>query len=246
MRVLFLLILAWHGFMADWVHANDALDSVPYVPLAKGKPYIHVVHDGRSIKVQRIQKPDYELHGYFARSVHECPPYCLQPVSPYPGVRLVGEMELFEFMETDLRKGSGLLVDTRSAAWFDKGTIPGSINLPFTAFHSSNGYAQTKALLARLGVYPRPEPDWLDHLLQYVSLGQGEPYNAKWNFEQAKKLVLWCNGPACGQSPQAIRYLAAMGYPIDKLGYYRGGMQMWQFWGLATVVSGGAGNDGGR
>jgi hypothetical protein len=52
----------------------------------------------------------------------------------------------------------------------------------------------------------------------------------------AKDLVLWCNGPACGQSPRAIRGLLDVGYPGEKISYYRGGMQMWQLWGLTTVV----------
>jgi len=50
--------------------------------------------------------------------------------------------------------------------------------------------------------------------------------------------VLWCNGPACGQSPRAIRGLLKVGYPADRIYYYRGGMQMWQLWGLTTVIPG--------
>ena len=57
-----------------------------------------------------------------------------------------------------------------------------------------------------------------------------------WDFSAAKDLVIWCNGPACGQSPRAIRGLLELGYPGDKISYYRGGMQMWQLWGLTTVV----------
>ena len=30
--------------------------------------------------------------------------------------------------------------------------------------------------------------------------------------------------------------VAGPGYPGDKIKYYRGGMQMWQLWGLTTVV----------
>ena len=59
----------------------------------------------------------------------------------------------------------------------------------------------------------------------------------KWDFTQAKDLVFWCNGPACGQSPRAIQGLLDAGYPPSKLFYFRGGMQMWQLWGLTTVAS---------
>ena len=34
-----------------------------------------------------------------------------------------------------------------------------------------------------------------------------------WDFTAAKDLVVWCNGPACGQSPRAIRGLLDAGYP---------------------------------
>ena len=52
------------------------------------------------------------------------------------------------------------------------------------------------------------------------------------------ELQTYCSpgGPACGQSPRAIRGLLDAGYPGDKIRYYRGGMQMWQLWGLTTVV----------
>ena len=53
---------------------------------------------------------------------------------------------------------------------------------------------------------------------------------------EAKDLVLWCNGPACGQSPRAIHGLIEVGYPPQKLFYYRGGMQLWQLFGLTTAL----------
>jgi rhodanese-related sulfurtransferase len=56
-----------------------------------------------------------------------------------------------------------------------------------------------------------------------------------WNFENAKTLVLYCNGPWCGQSPTNIKQLLSMGYPSYKLKWYRGGMQDWKVLGLTTV-----------
>ena len=57
-----------------------------------------------------------------------------------------------------------------------------------------------------------------------------------WNFGKAKELLLWCNGPWCDQSPRAIRNLLALGYPAEKLRYYRGGMQDWMVLGLTVTV----------
>jgi rhodanese-related sulfurtransferase len=39
--------------------------------------------------------------------------------------------------------------------------------------------------------------------------------------------ILFCNGPQCPQSPDAIRQLLEVGYPPAALAYYRGGMHDW-------------------
>lgn len=39
--------------------------------------------------------------------------------------------------------------------------------------------------------------------------------------------VLFCNGPQCPQSPDALRQLVADGFPAEALAYYRGGMHDW-------------------
>lgn len=56
-----------------------------------------------------------------------------------------------------------------------------------------------------------------------------------WDFTNAKTLVLFCNGPWCEQSPTNIRTLLRMGYPANKLKWYRGGIQSWEQFGLTTV-----------
>jgi hypothetical protein len=39
--------------------------------------------------------------------------------------------------------------------------------------------------------------------------------------------VLFCNGPQCPQSPDALTSLVEVGYPPAALAYYRGGMHDW-------------------
>lgn len=39
--------------------------------------------------------------------------------------------------------------------------------------------------------------------------------------------ILFCNGPQCPQTPDALRTLSEDGYPVDRLAYYRGGMHDW-------------------
>lgn len=39
--------------------------------------------------------------------------------------------------------------------------------------------------------------------------------------------ILFCNGPQCPQTPDALRLLQEDGYPLDRLAYYRGGLHDW-------------------
>lgn len=206
------------------------------VLLYDGKPYLHVIHEGRSIKIQRIQDPGYELKGYFAKTARKCPPFCIQPIAVDPAVRTIGEIELFHFMENDLREGRGVLIDARTPSWHRKGTIPGSVNYPFTLFTQDENASERDAILREFGAKPRQQPGLLEKTMQELGLSDKRYLTDRWDFSEAKTLVLWCNGPACGQSPRAIEGLISAGYPADKIFYYRGGMQMWQLWGLTTVI----------
>jgi len=207
------------------------------IPLYPGKPYIHVMFQGRSIRVQRIQDPDYELKGYYAKTARKCPPYCLQPEHAAPGVETVGEIEVLKFMERDLRDGTGILIDARLPSWFHRGTLPGAVNYPFTLFvDKTDTDPEVARLFKQFGAKPRGELGFIRRKLEAWGLVDPGLVDAHWDFNQAKDLLLFCNGPACGQSPRAIRGLVALGYPASKLHYYRGGMQLWELWGLTTVV----------
>lgn len=208
------------------------------VPLQEGKPYLHVLHDGTSIRVQRIQDPEFELKGYFAKTARKCPPFCIHPITVAPGVQTIGEVELFEFMETQLRDGTGLLIDARTPAWYKKGTIPGATNLPFTDLTPAADDPAWSELLKDFGVLPRKEAGTIDKVLEEWGLVENTLVSEFWDFTTAKDLVLFCNGPACDQSARAIQGLLAVGYPPEKLFYYRGGMQLWELWGLTTVAPG--------
>ncbi|MCB1801610.1 MAG: rhodanese-like domain-containing protein [Gammaproteobacteria bacterium] len=207
-----------------------------FVPLYEGKPYLHVIHEGRSVKVQRVQDPDYELKGYFARTVRKCPPFCIQPATPAAGVATVGEIEVFDFMESNLRDGTGLLIDARTVSWFRKGTIPGSVNYPFTIFSKPLDDPELIETLKQFGAREREEVGAVEKILEDWGWVDNRHMTDRWDFTDAKELVMWCNGPSCGQSPRAIRGLLDAGYPSEKIKYYRGGMQMWQLWGLTTIV----------
>lgn len=175
-----------------------------------------VRHGAKTVTVLRKQDPRATIEPGYALTSRKCPPFCAQPMVVAPGVKTIGEVELIDFMTTSLKTGAGLLVDAREERWHEKGTIPGSINVPFTYFYAEHG--GNDILLA-------------EALERFGAVERG----GRWDFTKAKILALWCNGPWCGQSPMAIRGLLALGYPADKLLYYRGGMQDWLVFGLTIV-----------
>jgi rhodanese-related sulfurtransferase len=175
-----------------------------------------VPHGEQTITIKRNQDTGAMLEFNFARTSRPCPPFCAQPMQAAPGIQTIGEVELVAFMRTHLTEGTGLLIDARTPDWHQRGTIPGSVNIPFTHLNPLQGADDLtlEEALAKLGVTPR---------------------DSGWDFTRAKTIVLWCNGPWCGQSPTAIRGLLSIGYPADKIQYYRGGMQLWRIFGLPVV-----------
>ena len=235
-RAVLTVFILGGAFASQAIADEVAVGGSDFIPLVKDKPYLHVIHQGRSIKVQRVQDPDYELRGYFAKTARKCPPFCIQPVVPSADVDVIAEVELFDFMETELRDGTGVLIDARTPSWHKKGTIPGSLNLPFTQLSKALDDPEMIEALELLGAKERGEVGAWDKLMEDWGWADNPYLTETWDFSQAKNVVVWCNGPACGQSPRAIRGLLSVGYPADKIKYYRGGMQMWQLWGLTTVV----------
>ncbi len=202
--------------------------------------YLEVEHDGKPVRIQRIQDQDNMLNDGFAKTSRKCPPFCIQPMKVAPGVATVGEAEIFRFMERQMKSGKGLLVDARTPSWFEKGTIPGSVNIPFTVFAGSEDEPETIAALEKAGGVRRGEVGWVTRNFEKAMRPLGwfgaDQKTDTWDFSNAKELLLWCNGPWCGQSPRAIHGLISHGYPPEKIFYYRGGMQMWKILGLTTVM----------
>ncbi len=188
-------------------------------------------------KVQRNQNKNNTLTGGFSKTSRMCPPFCIQPIEVAPGVKVVGELEVLAFLKTELEAGTGLFVDARTASWHAKGTIPGSVNIPFTSFTKKANAATLGKALRSLGAKRKDTSSFVPALLDTISrLMPGDQKLSKWDFSAAKNLILWCNGMWCGQSPTAIKGLIALGYPPEKIKYYRGGMQSWKMLGLTVIT----------
>jgi len=207
------------------------------VKITKEKSY-STVHDadGELIKISRIQDTSHVINGSFSKTSRPCPPFCINPLSLDDRVKTVAELEVIKFMETVMYREDGVLIDARTPSWHKKGTIPGSINIPFTVFEKDPTDVELAEVLESLGAVERDEVNPVLRMVESVGLMDGDQKTEHWDFSEAKELLLWCNGPWCGQSPRAIRGLLAAGYPAEKLYYYRGGMQMWQSLGLTTVL----------
>jgi len=201
-------------FFVSFAHATD-------INLIDGIDSIEVPHHGKIVKITRNQDSQAKITGEFARTSRNCPPFCPQPISAGEGVRTIGEKELILFMANHLKQNTGLLIDARTASWFEKETIPGSINIPYTQLNKKFG-ADDFSIEEALILFGAEKNESSDE--------------ESWDFFDAKLLAVWCNGPWCGQSHGAIEGLLSLGYPADKILYYRGGMQVWKIFGLTTVV----------
>jgi len=204
------------------------------VQLTADQESIQVYHHGRLVTVQRIQDIDHVVDPSWGKTSRKCPPFCLQPITPVEGIAVVGEVELFDFMENHVNQDTGVLIDARLPDWHRRGTIPGSINIPFTLFDHEDDHPEVIRALEYLGAKQRSGVSGIKRQIEEL-LGETQK-TEHWDFTEAKPVLLWCNGPWCGQSPRAIRALVKLGYPKEKIHYYRGGMQMWQVAGLPTVI----------
>lgn len=178
---------------------------------------VTVNHDGKPVTIQRNQNRSNRVNPAFAKTSRPCPMFCIQPAIVAPGVETIAELEVLDYVK---RMSDGdtsiLLIDSRTPDWVKRGTIPGSINIPWTWLNvgTSDPLSIEDVMTGALGVK-----------------GDSEDRD----FSDAKTLVMFCNGIWCGQSPNNIRSLLTMGYPAEKIKWYRGGMQDWEILGLTTV-----------
>jgi len=192
------------------VKANDDYP----VGIKPDLPFITVYHQGQKVTLKRIQDTSHKLADDFTRTSRPCPPFCILPMFLEKGIDPVGELEVVDFLENQVKSGKGFLVDARLPSFYETETIPGSVNIPWVLFANEK---KREEVFKLLGVKKRTD-NTLD-------------------FTNALELCIFCSGPSCGQSPRAIKALYKAGYPAKKLKYYRGGLQIWKLFGFMTIVS---------
>ena len=178
---------------------------------------VTVNHNGKPVKIERVQDNKNTVKADYALTSRPCPPFCIRPIVLAPGIETIGELEMLDYLVKGSEAGSDILViDSRTPDWVAKGTIPGSINIPWTLLKEDTSDPLTIAsiLTDQFGA------KFADDL---------------WDYSNARTLVMFCNGMWCGQSPRNIMTLLKFGYPAHKIKWYRGGMQDWEVLGLTTV-----------
>ncbi len=191
--------------------------SADHINITPSTPSITVEHNGEEMVIERNQTPDAAVGHDWARTDRNCPPFCVQPISAAPGVQTVSINQVIDFMRNELAVEAGAIIDARTPNWYEKGTIPGSINIPYSELNRQLGGNDLTIADA------------------FSKFDVTEKEDGTWDFSNAKALILWCNGWWCGQSPAAIQGLLNEGYPADKLYYFRGGMQNWVLYGLTIT-----------
>ncbi|MFT5664758.1 MAG: rhodanese-related sulfurtransferase, partial [Gammaproteobacteria bacterium] len=178
-----------------------------------------VRHGDKQVVIMRTQDSNNTITPAFAKTSRRCPPFCIQPMSLAPGVETIAELEVLDYLK---RKSEGddsiMIIDSRSADWVAKGTIPGAINIEGARLDAAQG-------------------------ANSISIGEilQEDLNARnlgglWDYSDVRTLIMFCNGLWCNEASNSILNLLKYGYPAQKIKWYRGGMQSWESLGLTTVA----------
>jgi len=186
------------------------------VNISRGLAEVMVIHNGKPVIIRRNPDSQHRISGDYAMASRPCPPRCIHPFQIEGDIETIGELEMLHYLQLASNSDAVLVVDSRTEDWTLKGTIPGSTSIPWKLLKTD-----TSDPLTIMGLLEEEfNVDTSDTL---------------WDFSQAKTLVLFCNGIWCNQSPQNLTTLLNLGYPHEKLKWYRGGVQSWVQLGLPLV-----------
>ena len=138
------------------------------------------------------------------------------PMKLHKDVETYGELEVLTFIKEMQNDPSMLLVDSRDEEWYAFRTIPGADNMHYVYITMPDVFPEEfEASLVKLGIVMRKDRTY--------------------DFSDAKTVLFFCNGAWCSQSPKMIEGLLALGYPPQKIRWYRGGMQTWLAAGMTST-----------
>jgi rhodanese-related sulfurtransferase len=221
------VILALTAGGASALFAEEARQQAkPAVNLiAPGLESVPVIHYGKKMTITRTGDKTSLVPKAYQHTGRHCPPFCVQPMKIAPNIETVGELEVLNTLKAiGAGDTSSLVVDSRTPDWLARGTIPGAVNIPWNKINvSSSG-----------NLFATEEEAETLNAIMTQHFG-AKKTDKGWDFSGAKTLTLFCNGNWCPQSAANIKTLLRLGYPAEKLKWYRGGMQSWVSLGLSTV-----------
>lgn len=184
-----------------------------FVPVSPGVKSVDITLNGESFTIMRNQTAGNKIIDLYVTTDRGTP----QPMILAPGVETLGEIEFIDYMKKAQTDSNIAIIDSRKPGWFARLRIPGAQNVPYTNFENRD--------------------DAVDMMEDYMGVKVKE--DGTLDFSAAKTLALYCNGYWCGQTPGMVKNakfaLLKIGYPAEKIKYYRGGMQAWTSLGFTVV-----------
>ena len=165
---------------------------------------VKVLHENEEVLIQREALDDK----------FSCPPFCIQPLK-IKEVQTLGELEVLAFIDKLKEKKARLLIDVRESVDYEKSTIPGAINIPFSMLRVKSKYQEE--ILKLLGA-------------------KAIKKNSKstWSFKEVQTLLIFGTSATTNEASSSIKELLRLGYPSSKLFYYRSGITSWKALGLTV------------
>lgn len=171
---------------------------------------VNISQDLKSVKVFYQQK-EFLIERIQDTKEMSCPPSCVQSMR-IANVETVGEIETLQFIASLRDTKGSILVDSRVTDQYNKNTIPGATNIPHMMLEKGSKHREKIAQL--LGA---------------------RKLQKKWYFKNVQRLLVFDNGILDTQATRFIESLIELGYPQERILYYRGGVGSWRSLGLTLL-----------
>jgi len=170
---------------------------------------VSFLFNGAQITIDRMNRQAPNYAAGFTSTDSTCAAACIAPMKVADGVSTIDEQQVLAFLVEVVANNQGLLVDARGLGDRSRGFIPGSVSLPAATLDPQGSY-------------------WPNVVM---ALGAAEQ-DGGYGFDQARDLLVYDKGPSSDDAGTLVRHLLEIGYPAEKITYYRGGMQMWSVLGF--------------
>lgn len=225
-KIIFLLILCNFVFFSNTLHASIFSTGViiEYTNHSGDKTHITVKREiDPECKKIGISNDMFWKEEYASHKVSEaCKSTFITtggktifPMKLHRDIETYGELEVMTHIQEMQNKESLLFIDTRDEEWYGYRTIPGADNIHYVYMTMPEVFPEEfQASLVKLGIVRKDKA---------------------YDFSNAKTVLFFCNGAWCSQSPKIIKALLSLGYPPEKIKWYRGGMDDWLGLSMTTT-----------